>query len=180
MNLNTADILRKGGFIITCDQCSTEFPASRARLFDARAPMPKQVESVFKSRDKQLRRILKGHIRKQEKLTTDLAKLKLREKGLAHRKGARPKIVQVITKWINFGQIIEKIFPSTRHFAFNMADCRSMFDPIDYIAFNGWSDSGAVKSISFIEVKTGEANLQRNQNQIKRAIRAGKVHLRTY
>lgn len=180
MRSSTTDILRKGGFIITCDNCSTEFPASRAKLFDARTPMPKQIEFIFKSREKKLQRELKGLIRKQGELKTDTDKLKQREKSLTHRKVARPKIVQVITKRINIGQILEKILPSTRHFTFQMADCRSMFDPVDYIAFNGLSDSGAVRSISFIEVKTGKANLQKNQKQIKRAIGAGNVHLRTY
>jgi predicted Holliday junction resolvase-like endonuclease len=55
-----------------------------------------------------------------------------------------------------------------------------MFDPIDYIAFNGLSNSGTIESISFIEVKTGEAKLQKNQKQIKRAVQNGDLEIRTY
>ena len=54
-----------------------------------------------------------------------------------------------------------------------------MFDPIDYIVFEGLAQ-GEVKSISFIDIKTGNAKLTEGQEQIKQMISDKNVKFRTY
>lgn len=180
MKPSALEILRSGKFTISCNHCGEDFPASQGKLFDVREPMPRHVESIFKSKEKEIQKELNRVIRYNESIRAKLGKLKEKEKALSRRKVERPKIVKVTTKRVNIGQILEKILPSTKGFRYSMYDCRSMFDPIDYLAFNGLSNSGTIESISFIEVKTGEAKLQRNQKQIKRAVEDGNLDIRTY
>ena len=59
-------------------------------------------------------------------------------------------------------------------------DCRALFDPIDYIAFNGLSRNGAVESITFIDVKTGGGSLNSRQRQVQAVVEAGKVRWQEY
>jgi predicted Holliday junction resolvase-like endonuclease len=42
-----------------------------------------------------------------------------------------------------------------RDFSFDRNDCRSLFDPIDYIIFEGLSKKNSVSKILFTEIKTG-------------------------
>lgn len=177
---NVIEILKSGNFTIACNHCGEDFSPSQGKLFDVREPMPKQVDAVFKSKEKTIQKELSRLIRYNESIELKSAVLREKEKKLSHRKFERPKIIKVTTRKVNIGQILEKILPSTKSFNYSMHDCRSMFDPIDYLAFNGLSKSGAIESISFIEVKTGDARLQKNQKQIKTAVQSGHLDIRTY
>ena len=75
---------------------------------------------------------------------------------------------------------MEKILPATSKFRYNVKDCRALFDPIDYVSFNGLDAQKKVESISFLEVKTGNARLQKNQKLIKRAVEKGNIKLKKY
>jgi predicted Holliday junction resolvase-like endonuclease len=59
-------------------------------------------------------------------------------------------------------------------------DCRSLFDPIDYVVFNGLSKTGKVDSIVFMDVKSGEARLSKKQKAIQNLVEASKVTFQTY
>jgi predicted Holliday junction resolvase-like endonuclease len=58
--------------------------------------------------------------------------------------------------------------------------CRSVFDPIDYVIFEGLSGSGVVKNIVFSDIKTGAAILKPQQREIRSLIQCCKVELETY
>jgi len=165
---------------VSCPKCGSSFSPRQAKLFDIRAPYPQNVIRAFKKKEGQLASALKGLDRKKQKLEGKIELLREKEKMLKHRKKERPKRIETITRSINIGQIIEKIVPASKKFRYNVADCRSMFDPIDYIAFNGYCAKGAVDSISFIEVKTGDASLQKVQKKIKEAVEGGNLKIRTY
>jgi predicted Holliday junction resolvase-like endonuclease len=85
------------------------------------------------------------------------------------------KRITVSTESINFGQIIEKIVPSIKTFPYKQKDCRQLFDPIDYIVFNGLHNNGNINELNFIDVKSGNARLKPNQKDIKNTIEAGKL-----
>lgn len=70
---------------------------------------------------------------------------------------------------IQLGKTIEKIAPRLPGFPFVPQDCRPLFDPIDYIAFKGWS-TGAVEQVRFLDVKSGESALTTIQRKIRDAV----------
>jgi predicted Holliday junction resolvase-like endonuclease len=53
--------------------------------------------------------------------------------------------------------ILERIAPVLEEFRFNKNDCRSLFDPIDYVIFDGLHKNGKVQKIFFIDIKSGGA-----------------------
>ncbi len=65
-------------------------------------------------------------------------------------------------------------------FPFDRNDCRSLFDPIDYVIFEGLSKRGVVSKVLFADIKTGRARLKRNQKEIKMLVENKKVDWDTY
>lgn len=74
------------------------------------------------------------------------------------------------------GQTLEMLTPSLPGLPAIAQDCRVLLKPLDYVAFDGAS-SGEVRSIAFIEVKTGEQRLSKIQRSIKTAIERGAITL---
>lgn len=73
------------------------------------------------------------------------------------------------------GQIAEHLLPFYESFPYNPKDTRFLGSPIDLIVFDGLSNE-MVAQIVFIEVKTGEnRRLSARQQQIRDAIKRGKV-----
>ncbi len=87
---------------------------------------------------------------------------------------------QSTTMSINKGLILERIAPSFKTFPFNHKDCRSLFNPIDYIIFEGLSKSKLISKIIFTDIKTGAAPLQKTQQEIKSLVKNKKVEFETY
>ena len=80
---------------------------------------------------------------------------------------------------VQFGKTVEKIVPVLSGFPYSAKDCRPLFDPIDYIAFEGWS-SGRVRRIDFIDVKSGDATLSPVQRRIRDTVLQGKVTIEEF
>ena len=80
---------------------------------------------------------------------------------------------------VSFGKTIEHYVPFMEDFPINPRDIRFFGNPIDYIAF---TDMGSKKkcAIHFVEVKSGQSNLNNRQKNIKNAILEGKVHWHEY
>lgn len=83
------------------------------------------------------------------------------------------------------GQVSEQIAPLLPGFPSNIEDARFIGKPIDFIAFSGMSEcedgeSGDIKEILFIEVKTGNAVLSKREKEIKKAVEAGRVRYIEY
>lgn len=83
-------------------------------------------------------------------------------------------------QFVNIGKILEKLAPTLGSFRFNHNDCRSLFDPIDYIIFEGLTKSGTVSKIFFIDIKTGNKRLEKRQREIKTVIENKKVNFKKY
>jgi predicted Holliday junction resolvase-like endonuclease len=83
-------------------------------------------------------------------------------------------------KAVNIGFILERLAPSLNAFRFARNDCRSLFDPIDYVIFEGLNERGAVSKIIFADIKTGAATLKSNQREIRLLVESNKVQLETY
>jgi predicted Holliday junction resolvase-like endonuclease len=77
---------------------------------------------------------------------------------------------------VTVGKVTEHIVPYLPGFAFNPKDARFVGSPIDLVIFDGLSEGeGNVKSIVFIEIKTGASALSTRERRVRDAIQAGRV-----
>ena len=81
---------------------------------------------------------------------------------------------------VNIGFILERLAPTMGSFRFKHNDCRSLFDPIDYVIFEGLAEKGRVDKIFFIDIKTGNAKLNKRQKEIKAVINNKKVNFKKF
>ncbi|HEY5587552.1 MAG TPA: Holliday junction resolvase-like protein [Candidatus Paceibacterota bacterium] len=87
------------------------------------------------------------------------------------------------TKSVNAGFLLEKMITKMDDFinlGYKHEDCRSLFNPIDFMIFKGLSKEGKVNEIIFTEVKSGTARLNEHQKQIKDVIDRNRVLFDTY
>ena len=107
-------------------------------------------------------------------LRTELTELQQEIKQLHNRltEGFTKKSVEV-----KLGKTLEKIVSALPGFPLDRADCRAIFDPIDYVGFVGLS-TGNVSRLEFIDIKTGNARLSNVQKAIRDAVEDRKVTLR--
>ena len=80
---------------------------------------------------------------------------------------------------IGIGKIIEKVLPAHKNFDLIPSDCRFLAEPIDMIVFDGVSEN-KVKKITFMDIKTGSARLNKHQKQVRDAVLDHDVIWRTY
>jgi len=109
-----------------------------------------------------------------------LASCKIREKEIREERKAISRRSETATTTINIGFILERIVPTMRDFRFDRNDCRSLFDPIDYIIFEGLSKKNSVSKILFAEIKTGKARLNEHQKEIRALVERRRVTWETY
>ena len=150
--------LETGNYYADCPCCDNPVLLKRAGLFYL-DDFPPEAEAIYND----LLLDIKGrkeYLRKHKKSIISSS-----EKG---------------AKATNTGFLSERIAPSLKDFPFNRNDSRSLFDPIDYLVFEGLSKTGKVAKIFFVEIKTGKARLQPNQKNIKTLVEKKKVHFDTY
>jgi predicted Holliday junction resolvase-like endonuclease len=138
-----------------CPECAGSFPLHKAVMFNVDGPIPPKVKELIAQREQELKDGIK-ELREERKKTK--------------------KRSEVSTKAINIGKILEKIAPAVRGFKYDPRDCRGIFEPIDYIVFNGLAKhNGNVDSLVFLDIKTGRSALNEHQKQIRDAVQNGKV-----
>jgi predicted Holliday junction resolvase-like endonuclease len=76
------------------------------------------------------------------------------------------------------GSLVETVRPFLPGFKHHPGDLRGIWDPVDYISFNGLATRN-IESIAFLEVKTGRSNLNSIERSIQKAIEDGKVTFET-
>ena len=113
------------------------------------------------------------YIRYQEELAD-------RQKALRKRRRFIPKDSEERAEATNIGLIFERIAPALGGFGFDRNDCRALFDPIDYVIFQGLSRNGKVDRIVFTDIKTGDAKLKRPQKQVRDVVNKKKVSFDVY
>jgi len=72
------------------------------------------------------------------------------------------------------GLAAEQLAPYLPDFPFDPTEVRFVGKPVDFVAFVG-SSSGKVEEVAFVEVKSGEATLNRVERSLRDAISKGKV-----
>lgn len=80
------------------------------------------------------------------------------------------------------GHLAELVYPILKDCEFLPSDMRFIGDPIDYIVFNGYTDTkdgdGDIIEIVLIDVKQGNAKLSKHQRKIRNAVEEGRLRLR--
>lgn len=75
---------------------------------------------------------------------------------------------------VNIGKVVEKIATTLQGFPAAPADCRSLFEPIDFMVFDGLVKTGRVDVIRFVEVKSGAAKYDEKEQALReKALAAG-------
>jgi len=78
------------------------------------------------------------------------------------------------------GNTLEHLAPTTVKWGHHPRDCRFLGAPIDYISFDGYFTDNKVNKITFVEVKTGNADLTPKERSIKKAVENGNVHFEEF
>ncbi len=141
-----------------CCHCDEPFPMRRAQLFYADEAPPQKALTV---RD--------AWVVELKERREDLREQRIRARGSERR-----------AIDVNLGKVLEKIVPVFEGFGYSPRDCRPLFEPIDYVVFRGLSHGGKVDALAFVDVKTGGANLNPRQRQIRDAVTSGKVEWKQY
>ena len=153
--MSTIDKLRSiTGLFAECPDCRKTFTLREANLFDATKPLPKIAIKYLK--------------RQRTEIASEFKAIQQERAELTRRSftGAETS---------GFGQIVERLSPSLPGFPLSSSDCRALFSPIDYVGFKGFSITGEVEALVFIDVKSGRSQLEKSQRQIKRAVEQGRV-----
>ncbi|MCW4009939.1 MAG: hypothetical protein NWF05_04895 [Candidatus Bathyarchaeota archaeon] len=148
--------LKNSKLLAQCPKCDNEFNLSDSMLFDGTKNFPK--EAIF-AKLKLMRELAER--------TKDLEKRKLSADVTSEKKAIE----------IGFGKIIERFIPAYKDLNLQFAECRPLFDPIDIIVFNGLLNR-EVDHITFLEIKSGNSDLNKHQRLIRDAIADNKVDVR--
>lgn len=120
MNKNELDQilmeLNSGEFHIECPSCNEDINLQQSGLFHL-DNFTKEAKLVYKLK---------------------LQEQKERRAFLKKKKADIPKKSEVGAKAVNLGFLLERLAPTLDGFTFERNDCRSMFDPIDYVIFEGF------------------------------------------
>ena len=152
------ETLKTGNFFAECPSCGDEISLRQAGLFDNDS----FTEEALEYYQEQLQYV------KDRKVELK----KLREKGTTKS--------EVGAKSVNIGFILERLAPTLGAFRFNHNDCRSLFDPIDYVIFEGLSKKGQIDRLFFVDIKTGNARLSKKQREIRTIVENNKVDFKKY
>ena len=106
--------------------------------------------------------------------------LKERKLEISQRTATTTQRLETTTQSVNIGFILERLAPVLKEFRFDKNDCRSLFDPIDYVIFDGLNKTGEVQKIFFIDIKTGEARLKKNQKAVKQKVQDKLIEFKHY
>jgi predicted Holliday junction resolvase-like endonuclease len=75
------------------------------------------------------------------------------------------------------GRVTEHLAPYLPEFKLNPRDARFIGSPIDLIVFNGLTE-GDLKSIVFVEIKSGESQISPRERKVRDVIEQGNVEWR--
>ena len=83
------------------------------------------------------------------------------------------------SKSVSIGQIGEQLAPYFPNFTYNPKDIKFIVNPIDMIVFDGLIE-GYVNSVIFLEIKSKNSKLNKNENLVKDAILSKRIDWQIY
>lgn len=138
-----------------CPETEEEFRLSDAAIFFG-DKLPEEATQFAKASREQI----------------EAARVELRRRRKALTEGFTARSVAV-----KLGRTVEKILPVLQGFPYDVHDCRPLYDPIDFIVFQGLSRQG-LHMVDFVDVKTGGSALTRVQRQVRDVVSDGQVTVR--
>jgi predicted Holliday junction resolvase-like endonuclease len=170
-----------------CPHCAEPFRLSEVKLTYGKEPpqdllarLKKErddLEAELNDRNDQIEEIENQHENElaaldqkwRERVDQEVEKqTRIREKEIRQDAIARSRAGQL-------GKTLEKIVPMFPGFGHHPYDVRPVFDPIDFVIFDGYYQ-GAVTDICFVEFKTGQSRITSIQGSIRDAIERKRVH----
>jgi predicted Holliday junction resolvase-like endonuclease len=96
------------------------------------------------------------------------------ERGLPGRLAAERDDAVKRSRAVLGGLAAEQLAPYLPGFPFDPTEVRFVGKPVDFVAFVGAS-SGRIEEVAFVEVKSGDASLNRVERSLRDAISKGRV-----
>ncbi|NOS72300.1 MAG: hypothetical protein HOP33_20545 [Verrucomicrobia bacterium] len=170
-----------------CPSCREPFRISEVKLTYGKEPPQDLLTRLKTDRDKLLDRLeeLESEIQDTEdqhnhELETLGDKWKDRvENEVDKRLGKKVKEIRLRaisqSRAGQLGKTLEKIAPMFPGFGHHPSDVRPIFDPIDFVIFDGHYQ-GEVSDIVFVEFKTSKSGLSDVQRSIRAAVKNKRVH----
>jgi predicted Holliday junction resolvase-like endonuclease len=75
---------------------------------------------------------------------------------------------------VTLGKVTEHLVPYLPDFTFNPRDARFLGSPVDFVVFDGLSE-GELRSVYFVEIKTGKSSLNTRERRVRDAVLARQV-----
>lgn len=75
---------------------------------------------------------------------------------------------------VTVGKVYEQLVPHLPDFQWNPKDARFIGSPVDFLVFDGLNE-GVMRSVVFVEVKTGRSALSSRERLVRDAILRGQV-----
>lgn len=101
------------------------------------------------------------------------------ERGLEARVEKEREDAVKRSRAILAGLAAEQLAPWLPGFPFDPGDCRFIGKPVDFLVFRG-SSAGAISEVVFVEVKSGNAQLNKAEKSLREAVEAGRVRWAEY
>jgi predicted Holliday junction resolvase-like endonuclease len=154
---------------------SQELKDLRASLEGFRSTIQKQAADLL---EKQLSifRTEFGEVARKQAL--EQAQLEFDQWKAKHTQAEREDAIKK-SRAVNRGLVAEQLAPHMAGFKFNPKDCSFLGRPCDYIVFDGL-DAGVLKSIVFLEVKTGGSTMNARERQVRDAVQEARVSYEIY
>lgn len=149
---------------------SKELQELRQSLEDWRASVQRQAED---SLARQLSVFRTNELAAARELARKEYDLKFEEEKTKWRATERADAISR-SRAVNRGLVAEQLAPHMAGFKFNPKDCHFLGQPTDYIVFDGL-DAGMLKSIVFLEVKTGGSSMNARERQVRDAVQEARV-----
>ena len=84
------------------------------------------------------------------------------------------------SKSVIYGGVYEKILPLLPNFPYNPSDLVFVGKGFDYLVLDGLTETGYVRKVVFLEVKTGKSQLNIREKKIRACIQARNVEYREW
>ena len=169
-----------------CPHCQEPFRLSEVKLTYGKEP-PKDLLSRMKKERARLEEELAQLEEDIEEIEAEYEnKLEMQAEGWQSKfdieveRRLRKSINDVRKKAIaksragQLGKTLEKIAPMFSGFGHHPYDVRPMFDPIDFVVFDGYF-RGEVTNITFVEFKTGQGRMTKIQDSVRNTVEKKKV-----
>jgi predicted Holliday junction resolvase-like endonuclease len=140
-----------------CPTCGDIFRVSDMRIFYGKEP-PKDWLSTLTEKEQLL---------EKQQLQFEVDKSKIIEDAIQRSIAIR------------IGKTLERIAPIIPRLGVRPSEIRGIFDPVDYVAFNGMLEN-RIDNICFLELKTGKSSLTKIQRRIRDAVNEGRVEWKEF